>query len=1113
MLRSALTPSAPELFDADAFNSSTGESSPTDTRRYVAGATSVLETIYSNNEIASPIVWLQIVRYGNSVTAYYAPDVNGAPGTWVYRTAQTFNNLPTTVYIGLASSSRSSAINTATFDNVSVATLSRAAETSWLANTYGGGNYHVMDNAETAYVDQSGELYLDGGDESDGMSIYNPNASLLGFGSASGTYEDGSAITADSTFIYDAQVEHYDYDSDGIQLYDHYGMAIMQNNSSNQIAVMGDDVVTGLATANGYLYAASNNLIYKFSTSTNASPSLVGMWEVDSGGNMAVDQSGNLWIVQSAHGSNSADVVHETPAGASAGSSIMFPSATFAGQTVIPKGIAVDLRTGATTGQVYVTDTGQLQDVHIFNSAGAYVRDFGVQFGAYGASANGAVTASTLIMPVGVGIDSSGDVYVVGDAPGGGQNAGTIVKKFNSLGTLQWELDGLNYITVAAPDPANPTSVYSDMYHFLLNYNATIPGTEATLVGVLYDPFLTTSGAPTGADDPRVVGSSIVTPAEAGEGSESSRDGVVIREISGTTFLYDFDQHASAVNVYRFLPNSQITVFCAELVRQTDRYNSADDAFYIWTDGNGDGIKQASEEQIVIGDYEGGGARESVNWYVDANGNIWTADCDSTDPYDSSKYNSTGGMIREYLVQGINSAGAPIYLDDTNQSHVARWAAPSIFTEISRAIYNTTTDTLVLSGYTTTYPRGSTDIDTGTTGPEMLSYANWLPDTAKPSGNNGVSAMSSWAVALPYTPETTGSDLARPNTMTAIDVSGNYVFVANGTIAYGVNVYQATAGALVLNIPGGPEIAAGNGLLDFRNGMNATELSNGQYEIMVEEDSEGKTILYRWTPGVTLPAEGWYDGDVGSPAAAGSGSFSDTIYGQPATWTLTGAGTGLAGTSDQFNFSSTNFTVNGSITADVASITTTSGQAGIMIRDSTSAASLFAAVMVTPTGSVVFQDRTAAGASTSSVTVAAGTNPKLVRISRVGNVYTASYSTNGTSFTQIGSPLTINFTSVANGTPSLAGLAVTSQSAATLATATFNSVVIDNPTIGTAIAAGINPVPGNSTTLSVVGADPSGTSTLTYAWATDRRASCCRCLLCQRHERGAKHDRHFHQGR
>jgi hypothetical protein len=99
-------------------------------------------------------------------------------------------------------------------------------------------------------------------------------------------------------------------------------------------------------------------------------------------------------------------------------------------------------------------------------------------------------------------------------------------------------------------------------------------------------------------------------------------------------------------------------------------------------------------------------------------------------------------------------------------------------------------------------------------------------------------------------------------------------------------------------------------------------------------------------------------------------------------------------------------------------------------------------------------------------------------------VYTASYSTNGTSFTQIGSPQTIDFTSVANGTASLAGLAVTSQSASTLATAKFTTVTINNPTLGTAIAAGINPVPGNSTTLSVVGADPSGTTGLTYAWTT-----------------------------
>jgi hypothetical protein len=1062
MVRSGLTASTPEVFDGSQVAlPSTTTGRPYDTRRAEAGATEITENAGSLTTLSFPF-WLEIVRYGDKITAYYAPDDSGTPGAWVYRTAQDLGSLPASIYIGLAVGSRASTVCTATFDNVSLTTLDRNAETSWLANSFGGGDDHVENDAAAAYVDSSGNLYIDGSDEDQSMSIFTPSGSLFAFGNNS-HYEAGSAITADSNFVYQAQIGAYNYDSDGFELYNHFGFAV-------DTAVLGCDTINGLAAGNGYLYVAANNLIYKFSTSSTATPSLVSMWEADNAGNIAIDPSGNLWIVQNANGSNAADVLHDTSTGGSAGSSITFPSATFDGQTVVPVGITVDLNSGALNGDVYVTDIGPLQQIHIFNSSGTFLTNFGTQFGAYGppgSFSNGDVTADTLLFPIGVGIDSSGDLYVVGNPPGSefgenlGRGGGTIIEKFNSYGTLLWERYGLSYVNSAAPDPANPNNVYNDIYEFQMNYNATVPGTEATLVGVLYDPFLALDGQQTGSLDPRVVGSSVVTPAEKGEGSESPRAGVVVREVDGTKFLYDFDQHASAVNIYRFLPNSSITVFCAELLHQTDRYNSTDDAFYIWTDANGDGVKQASEEQLAIGDDLGGGGYEAINWYVDSNGNIWTAD--------------SGTGIREYVVQGINSAGAPEYFDDSNTSHLKRWSAPSLFTELTRAVYNAATGSLYLSGYTTTYPRQSGDSNYGDAATELVDYANWAT-------NNGTSAVPTWTAALPYTPS---NSAGTPVTTTAIDVAGNDVFVGYIEVSEGVRIYSASTGALVATLPPGPETAGASALLDFRNGMNVTELSNGQYEIMEEEDLEGKTLLYRWTPGVTLPAEGWTDQDVGVAASSpvGFGSFNDTPYGQPPTWTLTGSGTDIGGTGDQFHYASSQLYGDGSITAQVNTLSDTSpgAKAGVMIRDSEASSSMFADVVVTPSDGIIFQWRSATGAGSSSVSIS-GAVPEYVRISRTGNLYTASCSANGTTWTQIGQQ-TIAFTSEAGGNPSLAGLAVTSQSPTTLATATFTNVVVANPTLGTPIVAAANPVPGTSTTLSVTGADPSGTSTLTYTWA------------------------------
>jgi four helix bundle protein len=605
-------------------------------------------------------------------------------------------------------------------------------------------------------------------------------------------------------------------------------------------------------------------------------------------------------------------------------------------------------------------------------------------------------------------------------------------------------------------------------------FSATVPGTEATLVGVLTDPFATVgANGFDGAVDPRLVGSSAVN----GEAVENSRAGVVIREIDGTRFLYDFDQHASAVNVYRFLPNSQFTVFCAELARESDRANTnGDDAFYIWTDTNGDGIKQSSEETFATGYQVNGGPHESVGESVDSNGDIWIGSYDNTGL-------QQGNYIREYLPDGLNSIGAPIYTNykGSNTTYDKSWAAPAAFTELTRAVYNAATDTLYLSGYTTAIPRPSGDGNYGLAGTQLMRVSNWT------ASNNGASATPAWTADLPYTANS-GSDLTVPDII-SIDIAGNYVFAQMIQISSGVLVYQANNGSLepTLTSPAGtlvagPAIGTG-GIVDFRNGMNATELSNGQYEIFVEDSYEGKSILDRWTPGVTLPTEGWTDGDIGKPSTAGSGSFNDTTYGQTPTWTVNGSGTGLAGTSDQFNFASTGLTLNGSITADVTSITTTSGEAGVMIRDSSSPTSLFADCLVSPSGGIVFQWRATAGSISSAITLPAGTDPELVRLFRVGNLYTASYSTNGTTFTQIGQE-TIAFTSVANQTASLAGLAVTSQNASMLATATFTNVVVANPTIGSAISGAASPITSTSASLTVVGADPSGTSTLSYAWAT-----------------------------
>jgi hypothetical protein len=184
---------------------------------------------------------------------------------------------------------------------------------------------------------------------------------------------------------------------------------------------------------------------------------------------------------------------------------------------------------------------------------------------------------------------------------------------------------------------------------------------------------------------------------------------------------------------------------------------------------------------------------------------------------------------------------------------------------------------------------------------------------------------------------------------------------------------------------------------------------------------------------VACPA-GWTCADIGNPTLAGSQSASNGV------WTVQGAGNDIWGTSDQFHYIWQATSVDGTLTAEVASQQNTDpwAKAGVMFRASTDPSAPYYAVYITPANGVNVQYRTAQGAEAMSIAFA-GTAPVFLKASRSGNVFTAYSSTNGTTWTQVpGSTVTLSNLS---GTL-LAGLAVTSHNGGALCTASFRSVVV-----------------------------------------------------------------------
>jgi regulation of enolase protein 1 (concanavalin A-like superfamily) len=114
-------------------------------------------------------------------------------------------------------------------------------------------------------------------------------------------------------------------------------------------------------------------------------------------------------------------------------------------------------------------------------------------------------------------------------------------------------------------------------------------------------------------------------------------------------------------------------------------------------------------------------------------------------------------------------------------------------------------------------------------------------------------------------------------------------------------------------------------------------------------------------------------------------------------------------------------------------------KAGVMIRETLSADSAHALMLVSAGKGLAFQRRTVSGGLSTSTSGIAGAAPAWVKLARRGNTIAASYSTDGSTWTLVG---TETFTS-----PSTVyvGLAVSSHSTSELATVTFDNVSVIRP--------------------------------------------------------------------
>jgi regulation of enolase protein 1 (concanavalin A-like superfamily) len=214
---------------------------------------------------------------------------------------------------------------------------------------------------------------------------------------------------------------------------------------------------------------------------------------------------------------------------------------------------------------------------------------------------------------------------------------------------------------------------------------------------------------------------------------------------------------------------------------------------------------------------------------------------------------------------------------------------------------------------------------------------------------------------------------------------------------------------------------------------------HGGLQAMPMDFNNAKTPFYSEAEQTFSPLKDWTSNGVDTLSLWVRGNPVRLVDKGNGAFTVGASGHDIWDNADDFRFVYKRLSGNGSITVKVESLTNTNvwAKAGVMIRDSLDAGSQMAYMIESFSSGVSFGWRQNMGLACGSATQAGVVAPQWVKLTRTGNAFTAQYSADGKTWTDIKDATTgqVVSTTIGMGASVYIGLCVTSHNTAATTTA------------------------------------------------------------------------------